>query len=77
VIVVTSIGTRTAWELVGVAGACVDAGHPVLGVLVVSPVHATGAVEDPPPAESEPAAQLNGSHLNGSHLNGTMTAGSA
>jgi hypothetical protein len=71
VIVVTSAGTRTAWELVGVAGACVDAGHPVLGVLVVSAVPAAGPGENPPPDAPEPVA-----HLNGSRPNGTMTAGS-
>jgi len=35
VLVLVSAGTRTAWELVGLAGACTDAGQDVLGVVVV------------------------------------------
>ncbi|MGH3824697.1 MAG: hypothetical protein ACRDRA_17965, partial [Pseudonocardiaceae bacterium] len=37
VLVVVTSGTRTAWELLGVAEACHDAGHPVAGVLMVLP----------------------------------------
>jgi capsular polysaccharide biosynthesis protein len=37
VLVVVTSGTRTAWQLLSVAEACQDAGHPVAGVLVVLP----------------------------------------
>jgi hypothetical protein len=37
VLVVVTSGTRTAWELLAVAEACHDAGHPVTGLLVVLP----------------------------------------
>lgn len=36
-LVVATTGTRTPWELVGIAEACTDAGHEVLGVLVAHP----------------------------------------
>lgn len=36
VVVVLTAGTRTAWELVGLAEACADAGQDVLGVVVVT-----------------------------------------
>lgn len=42
VVLVTTAGTRTAWELVGLTQACVDAGHRVLGAVIVHrsrPVH--------------------------------------
>jgi capsular polysaccharide biosynthesis protein len=35
VVLVTTAGTRTAWELVGLTNACVDAGHRVLGTVIV------------------------------------------
>jgi capsular polysaccharide biosynthesis protein len=34
VLAVVTAGTRTGWELVGIAEACADAGHDVLGVVV-------------------------------------------
>lgn len=37
VLVVVTSGTRTAWELLAVAEACQDAGHPVAGALMVLP----------------------------------------
>jgi capsular polysaccharide biosynthesis protein len=33
-VVVLTLGTRTPWELVGIAEACADAGHEVLGAVV-------------------------------------------
>lgn len=90
VLVVTSARNRTAWEFVGIAGACVDAGHPVLGVLVVSPVPAPDTEEagDDPDPDPEPDPQLRlhlqpepepvpAAQLNGARRNGTMTAGPA
>jgi hypothetical protein len=35
VVLVTTAGTRTPWELVGLTNACVDAGHRVLGTVIV------------------------------------------
>jgi capsular polysaccharide biosynthesis protein len=35
VVLVTTAGTRTAWELVGLTQACVEAGHRVLGAVIV------------------------------------------
>lgn len=43
VLVVVTSGTRTAWELLAVAEACHDAGHPVEGALVVLPRTDQGA----------------------------------
>ncbi len=40
VLVAMAVGTRTAWELVGLAGACLDMGYPLLGALVVRPYRA-------------------------------------
>ncbi len=37
VLVVVTSGTRTAWELIAIAEACHDAGHPVAGALMVVP----------------------------------------
>lgn len=43
VLVVVTTGTRTPWELVGIAEACTDAGHEVLGVLVTHPTRPADA----------------------------------
>lgn len=47
VVVVLTAGTRTGWELVGLAEACADAGHDVLGAVVT---HRTGPVPTAPRA---------------------------
>lgn len=53
VVVVVTAGTRTGWELVGIAEACSDAGHDVLGVVVT---HRTRPVADAAPGDrDEPA----------------------
>ncbi|RSN19179.1 exopolysaccharide biosynthesis protein [Streptomyces sp. WAC 05977] len=41
VLVVLGLGTRTAWELVGVAEACADAGLAVVGAALIRPVRPT------------------------------------
>ena len=41
-VVVLTTGTRTAWELVGIAEACADAGHAVLGTVVTYPARPAG-----------------------------------
>ena len=51
VLVVVTAGTRTPWELVGIAESCVDAGHDVLGVMVTHRTRPLGPVrttEAPP-----------------------------
>jgi len=48
VLVLVTAGTRTAWELVGIAGACADAGQEVLGVVVV---HRTRPIDPVPRPE--------------------------
>lgn len=48
VIAVMTAGTRTAWELVGIAEACQDAGHRMLGTIVT---HRTTPVEPNVPAD--------------------------
>lgn len=66
VLVVLAQGSRTAWELVGLAGACGDAGYPVLGALVVSPAVATPTVQDPRPTDVRPDPRSNGTMMAGS-----------
>jgi capsular polysaccharide biosynthesis protein len=51
VLAVVTAGTRTGWELVGIAEACADAGHEVLGVVVT---HRTKPAQDEADAEPEP-----------------------
>jgi capsular polysaccharide biosynthesis protein len=53
VLVVTTAGARTGWELVGIAEACADAGHDVLGVVVT---HRTRPLGDAEPGEREEPA---------------------
>lgn len=53
VLVVTTAGMRTGWELVGIAAACADAGHEVLGVVVT---HRTRPLDEAEPGEREEAA---------------------
>ncbi len=45
VLVVVTAGTRTAWELVGIAEACADAGHQIVGALVTQRIR---PIEDQP-----------------------------
>jgi hypothetical protein len=48
VVVVLTVGTRTAWELVGIAEACADAGHEVVGVVLTRPVRLSEEKTDKP-----------------------------
>jgi len=41
-LLLTEAGTRTGWELAGIAGACADAGQPLLGLVAVVPTAADG-----------------------------------
>ncbi len=60
VLVVVTSGTRTAWELLGVAEACQDAGHPVAGVLVVLPGGGPDAVQAAAPERVRRGAAVGG-----------------
>lgn len=55
-LVVLTAGTRTAWELLGIAEACADAGHQVLGAFVT---HRILPIEEGPteegPTDNRPA----------------------
>ena len=42
-LLLTELGTRTSWELAGIAGACADAGQHVLGIVAVDPADDNGA----------------------------------
>lgn len=52
-VVVLTSGSRTAWELVGIAEACADAGHRVLGAVVTH--RAAGGSQDRATVATEPA----------------------
>jgi capsular polysaccharide biosynthesis protein len=47
IVLVTTAGTRTGWELHGLTQACVDAGHPVLGTMIVHRARPAGTPSAP------------------------------
>jgi capsular polysaccharide biosynthesis protein len=57
VLAVVTAGTRTGWELVGIAEACADAGHEVLGVVVT---HETRPAEKQTLSAPEPEPAMAG-----------------
>lgn len=75
-LVVTSVGTRTSWELVAVARAASDGGYPVTGALVV---RSGPAVEDdvPDPAPESGSGSGPEPEAGPAATNGTMMADSA
>jgi capsular polysaccharide biosynthesis protein len=65
-LVVLTAGTRTAWELTGIAEACADAGHQVLGAFVT---HRTRPLDDRPVKPMQvhsPKVAFNGKTMAGS-----------
>jgi capsular polysaccharide biosynthesis protein len=68
-LVVVTAGTRTPWELVGIAEACADAGHRVIGAFVT---HRT----DVPASDPAPTGPPEGSPHGGPSSNGKAMAGS-
>jgi capsular polysaccharide biosynthesis protein len=56
VVLVTTAGTRTAWELVGLTNACVDAGHRVLGTVIV---HRSRPAAKPTRSQTPPVPATN------------------
>ncbi|MFI7385566.1 Wzz/FepE/Etk N-terminal domain-containing protein [Streptomyces sp. NPDC049813] len=65
VLVVLSAGTWSAGELSGVAEACADAGHELVGVVVADPVRAGGKTAAAPPPRRPPAAVAVGEDVRG------------
>ncbi|MFD3515778.1 polysaccharide biosynthesis protein [Streptomyces sp. NPDC058657] len=65
-LVVLSAGSWSADELTGIAGACADGGHEVVGVVVAGPVRAPAAqpAGTPPGDDGKPALTV-GSHAAG------------
>jgi hypothetical protein len=56
-LLVLTVGTRTALELVGIAEACADAGHEVIGAVVIQPVQPRDQASTPKtPKAPKPAA---------------------
>jgi hypothetical protein len=68
-VVVTTVGVRSATELSDIAGAVLDAGHVVTGVLLVRPRRAADPETEPEPEpEAAPAPEVAASgngHTNG------------
>lgn len=52
-LVVVSSGRRTGWELVGVAEACTDSGHRVVGALIAQPARTRAAQQSTQPAPAD------------------------
>ncbi|MGW0536797.1 Wzz/FepE/Etk N-terminal domain-containing protein [Streptomyces sp. NPDC003032] len=66
-LVVLSAGSWTAEELAGIAGACADAGHEVVGVVVAGPVRARPTRSaGRPPENATPALAVRGHATGGS-----------
>lgn len=55
VLVLVTAGTRTAWELVGIAEACADAGHRIIGVAVIYRTKPAARRQPEDPSRSAPA----------------------
>ncbi|MGH3903826.1 MAG: exopolysaccharide biosynthesis protein [Pseudonocardiaceae bacterium] len=76
-LVVLTAGTRTAWELIGIAEACADAGHQVVGAFVT---HRTLPIKEGPikegPIDDRPVAPTQVNSPEGP-FNGPKLAGSA
>ena len=69
-VLVTTVGTRTPFELNEMAGACVDAGRPLTGVLVVLPTHDDSRA-------SAKTSDLGGFDLPDEPATSTMTVGTS
>ncbi|NGO43858.1 Wzz/FepE/Etk N-terminal domain-containing protein [Streptomyces ureilyticus] len=66
-LVVLSAGSRTAQELAGIAEACADGGHEVVGIVVAGTVRARETRSaGPPPDDATPAPALRGHSTGGS-----------
>ena len=65
-LVVLSAGTRTAWELLGIAEACADAGHQVVGAFVTNRIRPVDDRPIEPTQVDSPEASFNGKAMAGS-----------
>lgn len=67
-LVVLSAGSRTAEELAGIAEACADGGHEVVGIVVAGPVRTrpTRSAKGHPPDDATPALAVRGHAAGGS-----------
>ncbi|MGV9882062.1 Wzz/FepE/Etk N-terminal domain-containing protein [Streptomyces sp. NPDC003006] len=66
-LIVVSAGSWTEGELAGIAGACADAGHEVVGIVVAGPVRARPTRSaGRPPANAAPALAVRGHATGGS-----------
>lgn len=65
-LVVLTAGTRTAWELVGIAEACADAGHRVVGAFVTHRIRPINGRPIEPTQVDSPGASFNGKAMAGS-----------
>jgi len=61
VLVVLSTSTRTAWDLVGVAEACADAGHEIVGAVLTQPVREPGPAKSSEEADAPATPEMAGS----------------
>ena len=65
-LVVLTAGTRTAWELLGIAEACADAGHQVVGAFVTNRIRPVDDRPIEPTQVDSPGASFNGKAMAGS-----------
>jgi hypothetical protein len=66
VLVVVTAGTRTAWELVGIAEACADAGHEVIGAVITHRASLIGHRPGEPTQVAAPKVSVDGDAMAGS-----------
>ncbi|WIX80089.1 exopolysaccharide biosynthesis protein [Amycolatopsis carbonis] len=66
VLVVLSVGSRSAWELVTIAEACADAGHEVLGAVLTRQVRVTGKPRREPASADPPQVPVDRDVMAGS-----------
>ena len=60
-LVVLSTSTRTAWDLVGVAEACADAGLEIVGAVLTQPVREPGPAKSSEEADAPATPEMAGS----------------
>jgi capsular polysaccharide biosynthesis protein len=65
VLVLVTAGTRTAWELVGIAEACADAGHEIIGVVITYRTRPAARQQLEPSQPAPPRVSLGGGKVAG------------
>jgi capsular polysaccharide biosynthesis protein len=66
VLLVVTAGTRTAWELVGIAEACADAGHRILGTVITHRARPIGRRRNERKQQSLPKVSIERNAMAGS-----------